>query len=200
VDHVQRVHGLSQRRACGLIGMDVSSYRYRSRRADHGWLRERLRTLASLRQNRLIGIAYPGVSGKATAFTYDGVGRRVSIASTPPGGGSAITTSYLWCGSTLCQARNASNATVRSTAGGAFFDRVSVFAREFVWIDSATVSDSLVSICINAPTAGTTQNITRRYMNAPAPPTKSLHSSREPAPVTLAPSHISSLHQRRQNE
>jgi putative transposase len=50
VDHVQRVHGLSQRRACGLIGMDVSSYRYRSRRADDGWLRERLRTLASLRR------------------------------------------------------------------------------------------------------------------------------------------------------
>jgi transposase InsO family protein len=50
VDHVQRVHGLSQRRACGLIGMDVSSYRYRSRRADDGLLRERLRALAMLRR------------------------------------------------------------------------------------------------------------------------------------------------------
>jgi putative transposase len=50
VDHVQRVHGLSQRRACGLIGMDVSSYRYRSRRADDGPLRERLRALAALRR------------------------------------------------------------------------------------------------------------------------------------------------------
>lgn len=65
-------------------------------------------------ENRLLGIAYPGVSGKATAFTYDGLGRRVTIASTPAGGGSATTTSYLWCGDTLCQARNASNATTRS--------------------------------------------------------------------------------------
>ena len=42
VDHVQRVNGRSQRRACGLIGMDVSSYRHRSRPADDGPLRERL--------------------------------------------------------------------------------------------------------------------------------------------------------------
>ena len=50
VDHVRQVHGLSQRRACGLIGMDVSSYRYRSRRGDDGPLRERLRALAGLRR------------------------------------------------------------------------------------------------------------------------------------------------------
>ena len=41
---------MSQRRACGLIGMDVSSYRYRSRRADDSALRERLRALAGLRR------------------------------------------------------------------------------------------------------------------------------------------------------
>ena len=57
------------------------------------------------------------MSGKATAFTYDGLGRRVTIASTPPGGGSTTTTSYLWCGSAICQARNASNATTRSYYG-----------------------------------------------------------------------------------
>ena len=45
-----RVHGLSQRRACRLIGLDVSSYRYRSRRADDGRLRERLRGLAAIRR------------------------------------------------------------------------------------------------------------------------------------------------------
>lgn len=50
MDHVQRAYGLSQRRACGLIGMDVSSYRYRSGRADDGPLRERLRALAALRR------------------------------------------------------------------------------------------------------------------------------------------------------
>jgi YD repeat-containing protein len=61
----------------------------------------------------LIGIGYPGVSGKATSFTYDGLGRRVAITSTPPGGGSSTTTSYLWCGSVLCQARDAGNAVTR---------------------------------------------------------------------------------------
>ncbi len=34
-------------------------------------------------ENRLIGITYPGQSGKATAFTYDGLGRRTTITSTP---------------------------------------------------------------------------------------------------------------------
>jgi RHS repeat-associated protein len=65
-------------------------------------------------ENRLVGITYPGVSGKATAFTYDGLSRRATIASTPPGGGSATTSSYLWCSDSICQARTASNATVRS--------------------------------------------------------------------------------------
>ena len=36
-------------------------------------------------ENRLVGVTYPGASGKATAFAYDGLGRRVSIASTPAG-------------------------------------------------------------------------------------------------------------------
>ncbi len=40
-------------------------------------------------------------------------GRRVAITSTPAGGGSSVTTSYLWCDSALCQARDASNATTR---------------------------------------------------------------------------------------
>lgn len=48
-----------------------------------------------------------------TAFTYNGLSRRTAIASTPAGGGSATTTSYLWCGSSICQARNASNAPIR---------------------------------------------------------------------------------------
>ena len=60
-----------------------------------------------------MGIGYPGVSGKATAFTYDGLSRRTAITSTPAGGGSSVTTAYLWCGSALCQARNTSNATTR---------------------------------------------------------------------------------------
>jgi RHS repeat-associated protein len=72
------------------------------------------RTYAWDAENRLVGIGYPGVSGKATAFTYDGLSRRAAVSSTPPGGGSATITSYLWCGDDICQARNASNTTIRS--------------------------------------------------------------------------------------
>ena len=64
-------------------------------------------------ENRLVGITYPGQSGKATAFSYDGLSRRTAIASTPTGGGGAVTTSYIWCGAGICQARNMSNAVTR---------------------------------------------------------------------------------------
>jgi RHS repeat-associated protein len=67
-------------------------------------------------ENRLVGITYPGQSGKQTAFAYDGLSRRTAITSTPAGG-SAVTTSYIWCGSNLCQARNASNSPTRSYYG-----------------------------------------------------------------------------------
>ena len=63
-------------------------------------------------ENRLVTITYPGSPGKQTAFTYDGLGRRTAITSTPAGG-SATATSYLWCGSRICQARNSSNVTLR---------------------------------------------------------------------------------------
>lgn len=65
-------------------------------------------------ENRLVGIAYPGVSGKATAFTYDGLGRRATVVSTPAGGGSSTTTSLLWCGLDLCQTRDGSNVVTRA--------------------------------------------------------------------------------------
>ena len=65
-------------------------------------------------ENRLVGVTYPGAPGKATAFSYDGLSRRTAIASTPTGGGSTVTTSYLWCDDDLCQARNASNSAIRS--------------------------------------------------------------------------------------
>jgi RHS repeat-associated protein len=68
-------------------------------------------------ENRLVGITYPGQPGKATAFSYDGVGRRTAIASTPTGGGSTVTTSYLWCGASICQARGASNSVTREYFG-----------------------------------------------------------------------------------
>jgi RHS repeat-associated protein len=64
-------------------------------------------------ENRLVGITYPSQSGKATTFTYDGLSRRTAITSTPAGGGTATTTSYIWCGTSICQARNSAGATTR---------------------------------------------------------------------------------------
>jgi RHS repeat-associated protein len=64
-------------------------------------------------ENRLVGITYPGQPGQQTSFTYDGLRRRTAISSTPAGGGGAVTTSYLWCGARICQARDASNAVTR---------------------------------------------------------------------------------------
>jgi RHS repeat-associated protein len=64
-------------------------------------------------ENRLVGITYPGQPGKQTALAYDGLGRRTAILSTPAGGGGAVTVSYIWCGTRLCQAQNASTSTTR---------------------------------------------------------------------------------------
>jgi len=80
--------------------------------ADGNLLSDGTRSYSWDAENRLAGITYPGTPGKATAFAYDGLGRRTAIASTPAGGGT-VTTSYLWCGARLCQARNATNATIR---------------------------------------------------------------------------------------
>ena len=43
-------HGLSQRRACRLVGMDRSTLRYRGKRPDDSALRQRLRELAAERR------------------------------------------------------------------------------------------------------------------------------------------------------
>lgn len=82
--------------------------------ADGNLLSDGTRTYTWDAENRLVGIAYPGSAGKATAFTYDGLGRRVQITDTPAGGGTPVTTNYIWCGSGPCQARNSSNAVIRS--------------------------------------------------------------------------------------
>ncbi len=43
-------HGLSQRRACRLVGIDHSTLRYRAKRADDTAIRKRLRELAQERR------------------------------------------------------------------------------------------------------------------------------------------------------
>lgn len=64
-------------------------------------------------ENRLIAISYPTQSGKATHFTYDGIGRRTQIASTSAGGGSTQARNFVWCGDQICQARDASYMLTR---------------------------------------------------------------------------------------
>lgn len=64
-------------------------------------------------ENRLVGITYPSQPGKQTTFTYDGRGRRTAITSTPTGGGSSVAITYVWCGTRICQARNANNEILR---------------------------------------------------------------------------------------
>jgi putative transposase len=48
--HLQTVFGVSQRRACRIIGVDRASMRYRARRTDDTALRQRLRELAHARR------------------------------------------------------------------------------------------------------------------------------------------------------
>jgi len=106
--------------------------------ANGNLLADGLRTYQWDAEKRLVGISYPGFPGqigKATAFAYDGLGRRTAITSTLAGGGprgtgssawwphfyggggdsgiASLTTNYVWCGARICQARNAYNAPTR---------------------------------------------------------------------------------------
>jgi putative transposase len=50
VAHLQTALGMSERRACAVVGADRTSMRYRSSRADYGDLRSRLREPAQQRR------------------------------------------------------------------------------------------------------------------------------------------------------
>ena len=50
VAHLRTMLGMSERRACAVVGADRTSLRYRSCRADDAGLRARLRELASARR------------------------------------------------------------------------------------------------------------------------------------------------------
>jgi len=50
VAHLQASLGMSERRACRVVGADRKSFRYRSTRPDDADLRERLRALAAERR------------------------------------------------------------------------------------------------------------------------------------------------------
>jgi len=53
-------HGLSQRRACRLVGIGHSTLRYQRRRADDEAVRKRLRELAA--QRRRFGLSAAGMA------------------------------------------------------------------------------------------------------------------------------------------
>ena len=78
---------------------------------------------------------YPAQAGKQTDFAYDGHDRRTAISETPSGGGSAVTTQYVWCGSRICQARNASNAVTRGYYGEGEFVPGSPAATDYYGTD-----------------------------------------------------------------
>ena len=50
VERVRVAHGLSERRACGLIGLNRSTWRYGSRRNENVELRDRIREIAATRR------------------------------------------------------------------------------------------------------------------------------------------------------
>jgi RHS repeat-associated protein len=61
-------------------------------------------------ENRLITITYTG--GATSNFAYDAFGRRVSIIEKNSGGTVTSTKQFVWCGSEMCEERDATGTTV----------------------------------------------------------------------------------------
>jgi len=130
-------------------------------------------------ENRLVGISYPGQSGKQTAFSYDGASRRTAISSTPTGGGTAVTASYLWCGAQICQGRNADGTTtieyesegefVPGSPGQPYYygiDQIGSVRRAFVSASSAPAfSYDPYGITLQTTTPATDFNYANMYYN-----------------------------------
>ena len=82
VAHLYEVHGVSQRRACTVIGVDRASIRYRRRRPDDGAVRSRLRELAV--ERRRVGwrrLAIDDAADQVRAVGEDGTLRHVIEAA-----------------------------------------------------------------------------------------------------------------------
>jgi RHS repeat-associated protein len=62
-------------------------------------------------ENRLLSIGYVAQPTWSTTFRYDGHGRRIAIVTTNDSG--TTETRYLWCGDTICQARDATDTVTR---------------------------------------------------------------------------------------
>jgi RHS repeat-associated protein len=59
-------------------------------------------------ENRLVAVTQAGTH---TTFAYDGLDRRVLIATTKSG--KTTTTDYLWCGTQICESRNGAHTVAR---------------------------------------------------------------------------------------
>jgi RHS repeat-associated protein len=68
------------------------------------------RTYAWDAENRLIRIT-DTASGHVSAFAYDGRSHRLAVTETGPGA-TPVETRYLWCGETVCEARDGAEAVI----------------------------------------------------------------------------------------
>src|SRR5436305_11248862 len=67
VAHARKHHGLSERRACSLVGVSRRVIRYQPTRGDDAPLRTRLRELAA--ERRQLGYGRPGRTGARRGIT-----------------------------------------------------------------------------------------------------------------------------------
>jgi RHS repeat-associated protein len=105
-------------------------------------------------ENRLIGISFPGQAGKATIFTYDGLGRRTTMSNTPGGGGSPVVISYIWCGMRICQALNANNSPTREYFAEGEFEPGATAQSYYYGFDQVGSVRRVFSSIANAPAYG----------------------------------------------
>ena len=74
VAHVRADHGVSERRACLVLGAERSSIRYHSRRPDDAEIRVRLRELS--RQRRRFGYRRVGIMLERKGMVMNEIGAR----------------------------------------------------------------------------------------------------------------------------
>ena len=66
--------------------------------ANGNLLSDGVRSYAWDAESRLVAITYPGLTGKATAFAYDGLGRRTASDDASPADISANSAQAVWYG------------------------------------------------------------------------------------------------------
>ncbi len=99
--------------------------------ANGNLLSDGTRTYSWDAENRLIGVTFAGDPDRTVTYAYDGIGRRIAIEDAP-GDSAAALRKFVWCGTSLCQARDANYAVDRSyheegeavaSGGGLYYGR-----------------------------------------------------------------------------